>query len=192
MEVEMLDVPETPLQPNGPDSLCTTTDTTGQYQISEPAPGALSYEWELLPEDAGAISGDGMNADVQWVKNWTGQATVRVRALNECGLSNWSEALEIWAFNCLGVSDADHKGIEIIVYPNPADKKLNVGCWMLDEYVKLELRITDIFGGEIIKTSHPGEGVVEIDISDIPAGMYILFLHGNNGLKVTQRVVIQH
>jgi hypothetical protein len=192
LEVKTIPIPDMPGTPAGQDSLCTTTDTLIQYQITEPVPWATFYQWELLPEEAGTIDGDGMSAEVHWVKNWIGQAFVSVRAVNDCAPSIWSESLEIYAFNCLGVNDPDGNRTSILIYPNPANRMLNVECWMLNEYQDIDVAISDLYGRKVIETSHPGRGVVEINTSDIQAGTYILTMHAKNGFKVTKRVVIQH
>ena len=119
--------------------------------------------------------------------------------MNDCGLSGWSEALEIYAFSCLGVNDIDGFESSILIYPNPTSGILNVGfclpagqAEMLDEHRELELVLRDLVGRKILETIHPGKGIVKIHTSGIPEGMYILSLHARPGFTLSRRVVIQH
>ncbi|MEE4257838.1 MAG: FG-GAP-like repeat-containing protein [Bacteroidales bacterium] len=191
-DISIFDEPQAPQIVTGPDTLCTTTDTVSTYFLEIPVPDAQDYEWLLEPDEAGEMLPDGLTATVKWVKNWDGEALIYIRSQNDCGTSAWSVPLSIHAYNCLGLADHGAEEIDFHVYPNPADGMLNVECWMLDKSQDIDLVIYDLFGRDLIKTSHPGRGVIEISISGIPAGMYILSLQAENGLRVSKRVVIQH
>jgi hypothetical protein len=189
---EVKKIPDTPQSIIGPDSLCTTTDTIVHYLLEESAIGADDYEWQVIPEDAGYLVPDGLEASMHWAPNWEGEALILVRAINICFQSEWSEPLTVWAFNCLGIDDPVAANIKLLIYPNPASRILSVGCWMMDETQVFDLVIIDLYGRSVYEITHPGRGVVEINTSGFPSGMYVLFLRSDNGMVVSRRLVIQH
>ncbi len=79
--------------PSGPVEVCTNGQITN-YTVS-PAANTLSYRWELLPSNAGTISGTTTLAQVHWATQFTGQATIRVRGINDCGNGGFSQQLLI-------------------------------------------------------------------------------------------------
>ncbi|MBE0640312.1 MAG: T9SS type A sorting domain-containing protein [Bacteroidales bacterium] len=86
-------MPVTPSQPTGEQQLCEdNTNTT--YQITEAA-NAEAYQWELVPAEAGTITADGINAEVQWAEGFSGEAMIHVKSMNECGESDFSEAITV-------------------------------------------------------------------------------------------------
>lgn len=91
--VTVEDLPGMAATPTGETEMCenspnTTYSTTG-------ATNALSYEWELLPVDAGIVTGNGLEGIVDWDFDFSGQATVRVRGINDCGEGEYSNTLTV-------------------------------------------------------------------------------------------------
>jgi hypothetical protein len=168
-------MPEVPPMPAGPDSLCTTTDTTAFYVIS-PAAGAWYYEWMLSPEEAGTITGSGLEATVNWIKNWEGQAEITVRSANDCGYSDWSEVHLTWAFSCMGIGELHAGNIPVYIYPNPArdyvvfefkDKRQKTK----DKNGEKTILISNIFG-QLVATLQVKSKKTIWDTRKIKAGMY--------------------
>lgn len=86
-------MPVTPAQPSGELQLCQdNTNTT--YQISEAA-NAEGYSWELIPAEAGTITSDGINAEVQWTTGFSGEVLIHVKSMNGCGESEFSETITV-------------------------------------------------------------------------------------------------
>ncbi len=77
----------TALIPLGDSVICQGT-TSGQYSII-PVPGASAYQWVLLPSDAGVITGNGRTASVNWNTNFTGKASIILRATIDTKVSDW-------------------------------------------------------------------------------------------------------
>lgn len=86
-------MPEVPAQPAGELSLCEDNANT-TYTVQEAA-NADDYTWELLPAEAGTITSAGVTAEVQWTTGFSGEAMVHVKAINDCGESEFSEALTL-------------------------------------------------------------------------------------------------
>lgn len=55
-----------------------------------PVAGATLYEWQILPANAGAISGNSENASVLWNISYTGSVSIAVRVTVNNKVSDWS------------------------------------------------------------------------------------------------------
>lgn len=83
-------LPGQPGLPTGATSVCTGTTetyTTGEVQYAE------TYDWEINPTSAGTLSLNMNSATLTVSDTWTGDFTIRVRASNVCGNSEWSDEL---------------------------------------------------------------------------------------------------
>lgn len=77
-----------PPAPLGDTIVCQNTVSS---QFSVPLiSGATSYEWGILPQNAGVITGSGQNASVLWNISYTGPYTIILRATVNNALSDWS------------------------------------------------------------------------------------------------------
>jgi hypothetical protein len=77
----------TGLAPVGDSVICEGTVSS---QYSAPViPGSSAYQWVLLPSGAGAISGNGRKATVNWNLNYTGKASIILRATINGKVSDW-------------------------------------------------------------------------------------------------------
>lgn len=70
---------------NSANTLYTTTSVDG----------ALSYQWNILPVEAGVISGTGITGNVNWDNAFFGEAQITVSAVNNCGAGEASEILTV-------------------------------------------------------------------------------------------------
>lgn len=66
----------------------TVYSTTGSVN-------ATSYGWAVSPSNAGNIIGNAASATVNWNIAYAGVAKVKVRAINPCGQSAWSDSLDV-------------------------------------------------------------------------------------------------
>jgi PKD repeat protein len=89
--ISVIETPAKPDTPDGEDEVCT--GMVYQYSISE-VDYADTYEWEVSPADAGTLFEGGTSASLEVDETWTGDFTLRVRASNMCGDSEWSDNLE--------------------------------------------------------------------------------------------------
>lgn len=93
LKEEYISVLTTPLQANTPAGdveLCTSVT----YEFStEPIDFAESYVWAVAPPAAGIFVGDGNEVLFEASDSWTGNFTIKVKAVNICGDGEWSEDL---------------------------------------------------------------------------------------------------
>ncbi len=93
VNVVVNDIPEQASIPEGEASMCwgvieTVYQTTG-------ATGAVNYNWMIEPETAGTISGSGLTGTVTWNEDYTGNATIMVEGVNDCGAGEVSGNFEL-------------------------------------------------------------------------------------------------
>ncbi len=189
--IEVKIAPERPGIIWGPDTLCTTTDTISHYTLEEAVLGATSYEWAILPEEAGTIFGNTVEAEVHWYKNWEGEAIILLRAQSECGYSDWSEPYSVNAYNCVGIIDSEALPAKLFVYPNPARDVLNVVCDFPGRDAEMTFVMTDLYGRKWIEISVSGEAIHQkINISTLPGGLYIINLFNNFGLLGSGKIIV--
>ena len=85
-------LPEKSAKPDGETELCigSTSNIT-----TSGANNTISYNWEISPPEAGTISEIGTSVKANWSNNYSGFATVKVQAENECGTGAWSDDLVV-------------------------------------------------------------------------------------------------
>ncbi len=84
------DIPGQPDQPVGPIELCGGDDAT---YTTVAVPMADTYLWEVLPVDAGTITGSTTTAEFDAATDFSGSYTIKVQASNSCGTGVWSQEL---------------------------------------------------------------------------------------------------
>lgn len=176
-------MPTTPQAPVGPDTLCITTDSTAIFNISSAA-GAWSYEWQLMPEEAGSINSDSTTATLHWASGWEGQAQISVRSWNDCGQSEWSEIKNTWAFSCLGIAWNPVPGTRHLhIFPNPTKEDITIRYQIPG--TGYQVKVFDLLGQKMeefnISYNH---SQVSIDVSGYTSGVYIVVLRNENGFTV--------
>ncbi len=77
-----------PPPPVGDSIICQGTESS-QYSIGT-YPGAIAYEWKILPASAGVISWNSGNASVLWNISYTGPVNVIVRVTVNNKVSDWA------------------------------------------------------------------------------------------------------
>jgi len=84
---------------------------------------------------------------------------------------------------------AGDDGIEIDVFPNPASDYLNVA---LDESLAEDSNVQIIdMQGRLVKSFDSDNGLIDLSVSEIPVGMYLLKVQIEGGRTATGKIVIQ-
>jgi hypothetical protein len=181
-------MPQTPNQPNGPDTLCYTTDSTSVYEIN-PATGAWGYEWKIEPEEAGTILQDTLSAYITWNQQYEGEVAVSVRSFNDCGNSDWSSEKKTWVYNCVGIEEFRSNKMAFYIYPNPASSILNILMLKEDNYL---VEIFDIFGKKVKEIELPkGQTKINVNIEKWRRGLYLVKLSDGKNYYGIRKVLIQ-
>jgi len=124
--IETRVIPAQPDIPVGETEVCND----GIYTYStQPVTYADTYVWEVLPADAGIITGSGTEVTFEAASDWTGIYTIAVRADNSCGDGTMSGTLSCnmhfmpTAFMLSGGGGIcpDEPGSEVILFDSEVD-----------------------------------------------------------------------
>ena len=91
LEITVNTIPEQANIPSGATEVCTGMEY--EYTTDEVAT-ATGYIWEVLPIDAGTITGTGTVGTFYAADSWTGNFAIKVTAENDCGEGEWSDELQ--------------------------------------------------------------------------------------------------
>ena len=175
--------------PIGPDTACTVNDSTNQYAIS-PVSGAWYYEWQLAPQGAGALTGNGTQTTVNWAAGWEGTATIVVRAMNDCDTSQWSQPHYTEVFTCLGVEELNAGQIKLRVYPNPARDYVVFELSGTESNKQIKITIMDVYGQIIERFTFMGKQGQQLwDTRKVKPGIY-LYTFNVDGKTQSGKIVI--
>lgn len=78
-----------------------------------------------------------------------------------------------WA---IGVDEVEKIAFEM--YPNPAKDRLNI---KLSESADVEVIFTDLLGKEVLHTNYTSRDLINIDVTEMPAGVYMVQLKTDKG-----------
>jgi len=87
--IQVLTIPDTPNKPAG-DSLICFNEVSSDFTA-----GSSSILWDLFPSVAGTINYFDSTCKVFWNESYSGQASIKIKAINICGESGFSETLII-------------------------------------------------------------------------------------------------
>jgi hypothetical protein len=177
-----------PAKPQGPSDVDLYYAGNSDYTV-QAAAYAQSYVWQLLPAEAGIVSGNTASANVVWNNTFRGDATLNVKAVNNCGESTLSEAIIVNVFTSLGIRDKN-SNIGIILSPNPNDGNF-VLTVSTPSKNKLNIRITASNGSIVYeKTGIESDGSYsEAFKLNIAQGTYNITVSTTDGYTVKKFVV---
>jgi mannose/fructose-specific phosphotransferase system component IIA len=77
------------------------------------------------------------------------------------------------------------------LYPNPATETVQIE---LKQQEEVEILVTDVLGrtvyNEILRSAQNDK--MDLDVSGWPNGVYLVSIINQNGIRSTQRLVVQH
>ncbi|PLX14046.1 MAG: hypothetical protein C0598_02320 [Marinilabiliales bacterium] len=172
--------PEAPETPEGEDyvDVYKVTETSYTTNIIEET---SDYEWELLPAEAGEIMWSLNEATVYWNPDFMGDATLKVRAINDCGGGDYSDELNIFVDNTVGINN-NSEGFDVSISPNPnnGEFKLQINSVENQDF---SFKIINYQGVEIMSlkdVSSQTEYSNNFDLSELPSGIYLVSIKSND------------
>ncbi|MEA3480084.1 MAG: T9SS type A sorting domain-containing protein, partial [Bacteroidota bacterium] len=192
MILSFIDEPEVPDQPSGPDYVDLRITTSSDYTIPV-VPYAIDYSWQIDPLEAGTISSNTSTGNVIWSPTYLGTAMISVKAMNECGESDYSEAFEVTVDNTVGLPEIP-ENLDLLIYPNPCSGTAKIRYRIQDAGYRM-IGLFSIEGRKIRELVHeekmPGEYEMEIDVSDVPEGVYFFKMQVGGQVIVKKLVKIK-
>lgn len=184
LSVAVSNVPSITATPTGLVSVDILTTSQTEYTTTG-ATGASSYQWEMLPAEAGSIIGAGLTATVTW-SNYTGVVTIKSKAMNNCGEGAWSNELQVSVYNSVGVSNPE-KTLSFSAFPSPSNGNFTVSLSGFSQSVTL--RVLDLSGREVARRSVNGNEETPLNLN-LAHGVYVLV--AEDGTRVTkQKMVVE-
>jgi len=183
-----------PSTPSGDTLLCQ--NSPGNAYTTGIVPGALSYNWELLPSGAGTITGNDTTGLVTWDPLFTGIAEIRVQSFNDCG-GSWSpctsgDQIAISYFDPTGItSNPDLLTSKVIPNPNSGRFSLFLKTSFSGN---IQIRITDLMGNILYDQNKiingPDRDIV-FNLESLREGIYFLSIKAGEE-QVTHKLIIKH
>jgi hypothetical protein len=181
-------IPTTPDKPIGPAMAYTMPGMTNDYTVPVII-SADSYVWFLDPPDMGTLIENGNECTVDWTDWSYGTVNLSVKALNECGESEFSESLEI----IMMVVDVNENSMnDLRIYPNPADKLISLDFVNISDEI-VDLAIYDKLGRTVYEKPQFNTQEVKtliIDLDDYESGFYMISVSGNN-IRINRKIMIR-
>ena len=182
---------EIPEIPEGPNYVITDETPFTYYETS--SANADSYIFELDPDDIGVIiMGDTLTKrKIYWDQGYAGQAFLKVKAINICGESDFSEPLVI-TINSTQDIVQNGKDELFSVFPNPASSKLKVIGLNLKTEGEKTIMVFNKYGQQLkeISLSKKTENI-SIDVQDWKPGLYFFSLMVNGENVANKKVVVK-
>ena len=189
--LSFIDIPAIPEQPAGPEYVDLLTTSSSDYTVTT-IPEADEYSWQIDPLEAGTISGSTNTGNVQWNLSYMGTAMISVKSMNECGESEFSESLEVTVDNTVGIEE-NYEALTLQIFPNPSSDQTNIRCLIPDAgYLVMELfEISGRKQRTLIAEEKPAGSLdLELNMSDLPEGIYFIRVQAGNEISVKKIVKI--
>ncbi len=181
-------LPGIPDMPVGPEIIDLNQTTSSDY-TTNPVAGADSYQWSIVPDSAGVLSWNDTLCTVTWNQEYEGEAMLKVRGVNGCGNSNWSDSLLIIVSLPWGIAE-NSKGINCTIWPNPFRDDLSIQMNNLTGD-NLSIEIVNAMGQTIqsVQRHHvAGSRNEHINLAGYDAGVYFVVIR--SGLEnIVKKVV---
>jgi len=152
--------------------------TKGQQNVAYSTPSvinATSYLWEIDPSGAGNISSTTNNALLNLDPDFLGQLTLTVAGNNTCGNGKSSAPLQVTVVPSVGIPDpltTTHSKL----FPNPSSGKVFFNTGNPLEEVSFE--VSTVTGNILLEKNL--YNCREIDLSDLPKGIYLIRIKSNS------------
>ena len=186
--IAVFEYPQIPAMPGGDEQVCTNITENSDYVTA----GGLyidSFVWELLPAEAGTISGSGSIGTVEWTPSWEGTATIKVKGVNNnCGEGEFSDSLTVFCEVCTGIHSVTTVS-DIVIYPNPTNGELFIKSNR--EYNNLSVSVINplnqlVYEKQLDFSDQP---LLKINLSGQSRGIYYLRLKSDEGERVEKIIV---
>jgi len=186
LSVEVKTKPAAPSLPQGTNQV--VTGTLKVNYTTEKVDNATEYKWQVEPNNAAELTQELNQVTVNWSKAFIGTAYLSVRAINDCGESDFSEKFAVEVKDSSAVSIFDNDNSQISLFPIPAIDKLNVKFNGLI-HPKI-IKIYDNFG-RIVKEINvePNQFYISITTTDLEVGAFNFVFEYQNEM-VNRKVIV--
>ena len=130
--VVSLMLPVAPGTPTGPETICqgsaaNTYTTTGSGY-------ATSYAWTITPSEAGTFTNTNSSTILECSQTYSGDATIQVKGINDCGQSPLSQTLDITISPTPEAPAKPEGPATVDSYKNPTSEFTTTGSLLAESY----------------------------------------------------------
>ncbi len=182
------EVSATPMVPSTPSGL-EVVDTHYHQATEYTTTGdADTYEWSLSPMAAGTFSSDEQSVTINWDPAFEGNVELKVRGINVCGISEYSETMDIQVFNSVGIDSYDRT---ISVSPNPSNGNFTL-VYSSGVKENIIFTVTSADGKKIMEQEMTVNNTLTLDFDSkfFNAGVYYLSVKSQSKILM-KKIVIQ-
>ncbi len=191
MELSITHIPAMATTVTGPTEInlhdttqCTYSTDTIQY--------ADVYVWSLSPTEAGEVFGNETTCVVSWNNDFIGNAYVKVKGQNVCGVGISSDSLLIDVKNIDDVSKPE-ANITATIIPNPTNGLFTVTVSKINE-ISAKITITNQYGAPVYSKniiSNNGNNKFSVDLSNQASGSYFLTIKTKSSIGVSKIILVK-
>ena len=179
MELTFLPLPEDAGTISGLDLVCKGWIET--YNVDELS-NADWYQWVIDPAEAGETEDTGHEITINWSEDYTGDVTLKVQGINDCGEGIFSQDFSVVVDACTGIDEVTN--LDISLSPNPSNGYFTLQSALSDG----TMEIIDLSGKVVFKQNIDGQKMA-IDVANLNEGMYFIKLYNNNQSSVEKMVI---
>lgn len=157
------------------DTYLTSTNVYSQPGFGD----GTTYQWVLLPNQAGTVAGFGSTAIVTWASDYQGEATLGVGIDAPCG-----EDYNSLTVNVKSSFDVNENNINAKIYPNPTSGFINI------EVAGMQ-RITVINTlGQVVTDIELEADTTSLNMTQFGKGLYVIRIQTKEG-SCTRRIEVE-
>ena len=167
----VLAIPVKPAITTGPASVDNLEASISTYTCGVVA-DAASYQWTITPAEAGTTSSTAASADIAWATGYTGDVTITVLALNQCGNSEVSDGFATSVYSSAGLNET--AGQQLVIYPNPTEGKVTMKL-PSQKSITGDITVTDANGAVVMVKNNvriPAGNAATLELGQLPDGVY--------------------
>ncbi|MCD4695970.1 MAG: T9SS type A sorting domain-containing protein, partial [Bacteroidales bacterium] len=179
-------IPEIPATPEGPVNVVSFPNMTDSYSTTGSA-NADDYSWIIEPAEAGALTENGTECIIDWTDYWTGTVNLSVKAINDCGESDYSESLEIFVIiDNIEESTKNH----INIFPNPGNGEFTIN--FENHPGNLNVKVLNFLGKIIYESNieNTAKNSMNIDLNHISRGVYFVKINTLE-TEIVRKIIIR-
>lgn len=146
------------------------TRTTSTSLYTQPGFNNSTYQWVLLPDQAGTVAGFGNTAIVTWSTDYRGEATLGVGIDAPCG-----EGFNTLTINVKNSADISENSISAKLYPNPTSGSVTIEATGMQHITVMNTL------GQVVVDMALDTDATNIDMTRFGKGVYVVRIQTIDG-----------
>ena len=111
--------------------------------------------------------------------------TLQIYSSSDCGVT--FNLKEYQLTPDVGLPETPSSKSQILISPNPATNKISIEC--KDTVGEISIEILDVQGRQVMENKYSNQEIIDMDISTLKAGIYLLKMHSKNRIEASKLVI---